>query len=585
MSGRAFKGTIPNLEAGKKIGGTFVKDFGFLSDRLALFDELKSKEGLKKKEEIKVVLTDGNEYKGKSCTPGDLAKVFWPKIQDFVLARLYVPAEAASDCVVELDDQTDPIQIENDAQFNLDHLEGLIYPEENAQSKLLDFGQIKKLIDMTQYITYPECYLELIRMEDFAKDKDLQGVFWHSSAHVLGLAAEQFFAAKVTIGPALKTGFYYDFFVGDHTIVDEHHENIAKAAQKAVNQNHKFEKLQCTKDEALHLFKDNPFKLALINAKVTGNTTVYKCGPFIDLCAGPHLPSLKYIKAFKVERHSSAYWLGSAEGDSLQRLYGVSFPDTKLMNAHLETLKEAKKRDHRVIGEQLDLFFFEPHFSPGSAFWLPAGARIYNKLQNLIRTEYKHRGFTEVGSPNLFSCDIFKVSGHYQNYQDSMFLLDVEGKQWGLKPMNCPGHCCIFKKLNPSYKNLPLRLADFGVLHRNEFSGSLSGLTRVRRFQQDDAHIFCTLEQLTEETTSALEFLFFIYGLIGFEFKLYLSTRPKKALGEVSLWNKAEAHLAKALNSTGRPWKINKGDGAFYGPKIDIELYDALGRGHQVRNK
>jgi len=244
-------------------------------------------------------------------------------------------------------------------------------------------------------------------------------------------------------------------------------------------------------------------------------------------------------------------------------------------------LEQAKERDHRRIGKQQDLFFFNAMVSPGSCFWTSHGTKIYNRLQELMRAEYRNRGFDEVITPNIYSANIFKRSGHYQNYKDDMYGFKVEGQEWFLKPMNCPGHCVVFDSKPRSYRELPMRMASFGVLHRNELSGTLSGLTRVRRFQQDDAHIFCREDQIRSEVSSALQFVFDIYDLFGFEFSLSLSTRPKKAMGSEELWQRAEAQLTEALKASGRKWAINKGDGAFYGPKIDIQLQDALGRKHQ----
>eukprot|EP00922_Rhytidocystis_sp_ex-Travisia-forbesii_P039365 GHVS01058540.1.p1 GENE.GHVS01058540.1~~GHVS01058540.1.p1 ORF type:complete len:578 (+),score=49.20 GHVS01058540.1:40-1734(+) len=354
-------------------------------------------------------------------------------------------------------------------------------------------------------------------------------------------------------------------------------------AERICKENQIFERLVMTKEEALEMFSDNPFKVQLITNKIpdAALTSAYRCGRFVDLCRGPHLPSTGKVRAFAVTKHSSAYWLAQSDLDSLQRTYAISFPEAKQLKEYNRLVEEAKKRDHRTLGSNLDLFFFDPSVSPGSCFWLPEGARLYNKLSDFMRNEYRIRGFAEVITPNIFSCDLWKTSGHYQNYKENMYLFEVEGKEWGLKPMNCPGHCCMFKHMNPSYKQLPIRLADFGVLHRNEMTGSLSGLTRVRRFQQDDAHIFCTAEQIKAEVLAALEFLFFVYGRFGFEYELQLSTMPKKALGSKEQWDVAEKALEEALNETGKKWTLNPGDGAFYGPKVDIRLWDALKRSHQ----
>jgi threonyl-tRNA synthetase len=264
----------------------------------------------------------------------------------------------------------------------------------------------------------------------------------------------------------------------------------------------------------------------------------------------------------------------------LQRIYGISFPDAKQLKEYKIFLEEASKRDHRKIGRDQELFFFH-ELSPGSCFFLPHGTRIYNSLIELQRSEYHKRGFQEVVSPNLYNTKLWMQSGHWQNYQENMFAFEIEKEQFALKPMNCPGHCLMFGMRSRSFRELPLRMADFGVLHRNEYSGALTGLTRVRRFQQDDAHIFCTLAQVEEEITGALEFLKHIYGLFGFTFALKLSTRPEKYLGGIETWNEAERMLKNALDGFGQVWEYNPGDGAFYGPKIDITISDALRRRHQ----
>ena len=346
--------------------------------------------------------------------------------------------------------------------------------------------------------------------------------------------------------------------------------------------NHPFTRLVMTKSEALDLFKANPFKVQLITNKVKENdlTTAYRCGDFIDLCLGPHIPNLNMIKSLTVTKNSATNWLGKVTNDSLQRVYGISFPNDKLMKEYIKRKEEEEKRDHRNIGKQLGLFMFH-NLSPGSCFWYQHGAHIYNKLIEFIRNQYKVRGYQEVISPNIYNLKLWKTSGHYKNYKENLFLMKVENQGFGLKPMNCPGHCLMFDSIARSYKELPIRMADFGVLHRNEISGALSGLTRVRRFQQDDAHIFCRFDQIMDEVLNYLDFMSYVYEIFGFKYELYLSTRPEKMLGSTKLWDMAEQSLTDALNKFGKPWKINPGDGAFYGPKIDIKLFDALGRTHQ----
>jgi threonyl-tRNA synthetase len=424
-----------------------------------------------------------------------------------------------------------------------------------------------------------DCLLEFATFEE----KEGKTVFWHSSAHILGSAIENAYGSHLCIGPALEEGFYYDSFMGKNAIEESvDYKIIEDTAKNVIQSNHVYHRLTLNKQQSLEMFKNNPFKVQLITNKIpeNGKTTAYRCGNLIDLCMGPHLISTGIVKSFKVTKNSACYWLGNAKNDSLQRVYGVTFPSEKEMKEWIKRKEEEEKRDHRNIGKQQDLFMFH-NLSPGSTFFYPEGSHIYNKLVSFIRKEYLIRGFTEVISPNIYNLRLWKTSGHYKNYKENMFLVKVENQGFGLKPMNCPGHCLMFENKARSYKELPIRFADFGVLHRNELSGALSGLTRVRRFQQDDAHIFCAPDQIMSEILGQLEFLEYVYSIFGFEYELFLSTRPENALGDVELWEQAEKSLGAALDKFGKPWKINPGDGAFYGPKIDIKLYDAIKRQHQ----
>ncbi|KAG7715632.1 hypothetical protein KL949_004049 [Ogataea haglerorum] len=409
-------------------------------------------------------------------------------------------------------------------------------------------------------------------------------VFWHSSAHILGEGCENHYGAHLCFGPPTEDGFFYDMAIdeGDYKVSQNDFSDIETLCTRAIKEKQPFERLVMTKDELLEMFSYNKYKVALIKSKIPDGTssTVYRCGPLIDLCRGPHVPHTGRVKAFKVLKNSSSYFLGDSNNDSLQRVYGVSFPDKALMKEHLKFLEEAAARDHRKIGREQDLFFFH-EMSPGSCFWLPHGARIYNGLCDLLRNQYRKRGYEEVITPNMYNSKLWETSGHWANYKENMFTFEVEKDTFGLKPMNCPGHCLMFKSRERSYRELPWRVADFGVIHRNEFSGALSGLTRVRRFQQDDAHIFCTQDQIEDEISGVFDFLQHIYGIFGFEFKMELSTRPEKYVGDIETWNNAEAKLESALNKWGGKWELNPGDGAFYGPKIDIMISDALRRWHQ----
>jgi len=394
---------------------------------------------------------------------------------------------------------------------------------------------------------------------------------------------EREFGCHLTIGPALETGFYYDGFFGNRKLNEADFKTIEKHAADICKEGQTFERCVLSKADALELFKENPFKVQLITNKVPDGamTSCYKSGTLIDLCRGPHLPNTGKAKAFAVTKNSAAYWLGDQNLDSLQRMYGIAFPSDKLMKEWKQFQEEAAKRDHRNVGKQQELFMFHPTFSPGSCFWFPAGVRIHNKLVEMVRTEYRLRGFSEVITPNMYAASLFKISGHWQNYADDMYKLNIEKEDWALKPMNCPGHFVMFDARVRSYKELPIRYADFGVLHRNEASGALTGLTRVRRFQQDDAHIICRPDQIKSEVIAGLKFLRYVYGLFGFNASYALSTRPKKALGSKEIWDNAEAQLKEALDASGESWTLNPGDGAFYGPKIDIRLTDAMKRKHQ----
>ncbi|XP_061622285.1 threonine--tRNA ligase 1, cytoplasmic, partial [Phyllopteryx taeniolatus] len=423
-----------------------------------------------------------------------------------------------------------------------------------------------------------DCSLEILRFDN----EDAQAVYWHSSAHILGEAMERYYGGCLCYGPPIENGFYYDMFLdGPKSVSSTEFEELETLCKMVVKEKQAFERLEVTKETLLKMFKYNKFKCRILNEKVsTPTTTIYRCGPLIDLCRGPHVRHTGKIKAIKIFKNSATYWEGRSDMETLQRIYGISFPDSKMLKEWERFQEEAKNRDHRKIGKDQELFFFHD-LSPGSCFFLPRGAYIYNTLIEFIRGEYWRRGFQEVASPNIYNSKLWETSGHWQHYSENMFSFPVEEDTFALKPMNCPGHCLMFGHRPRSWRELPLRLADFGVLHRNELSGTLTGLTRVRRFQQDDAHIFCTMHQIESEMKGCLDFLRCVYSVFGFSFELYLSTRPVKYLGDIAVWNQAEKQLENSLNEFGEPWKLNPGDGAFYGPKIDIKIKDAIGRYHQ----
>ncbi|XP_022053787.1 threonine--tRNA ligase 1, cytoplasmic [Acanthochromis polyacanthus] len=423
-----------------------------------------------------------------------------------------------------------------------------------------------------------DCSLQLLKFDD----EEAQAVYWHSSAHILGEAMEKVYGGCLCYGPPIENGFYYDMFLENNEGVSSNDfpclENLCK---KIIKEKQPFERLEIKKETLLEMFKYNKFKCRILNEKVTTpTTTVYRCGPLIDLCRGPHVRHTGKIKALKIHKNSSTYWEGKADMETLQRIYGISFPDPKMLKEWEKFQEEARNRDHRKLGREQDLFFFHD-LSPGSCFFLPKGAFIYNTLIEFIRSEYRKRGFQEVVTPNIYNIKLWQTSGHWQHYSENMFMFEAEKETFALKPMNCPGHCLMFDHRPRSWRELPIRMADFGVLHRNELSGALTGLTRVRRFQQDDAHIFCSMDQIEEEIKGCLDFLRTVYDVFGFTFKLNLSTRPEKFLGDSAIWDQAEKQLENSLNDFGEKWVLNPGDGAFYGPKIDIQIKDAIGRYHQ----
>ncbi|KAA0717368.1 Threonine--tRNA ligase, cytoplasmic [Triplophysa tibetana] len=422
-----------------------------------------------------------------------------------------------------------------------------------------------------------DCSLVFLKFDD----EEAQAVYWHSSAHIMGEAMERVYSGCLCYGPPIENGFYYDMYLDNEGVSSNDFPCLENLCKKIIKEKQPFERLEVKKETLLEMFKYNKFKCRILNEKVTTpTTTIYRCGPLIDLCRGPHVRHTGKIKALKIHKNSSTYWEGKADMETLQRIYGISFPDSKMLKEWEKFQEEAKNRDHRKLGREQDLFFFH-ELSPGSCFFLPKGAYIYNTLTEFIRSEYRKRGFQEVVTPNIYNSKLWQTSGHWQHYSENMFSFEVEKEIYALKPMNCPGHCLMFDHRPRSWRELPLRLADFGVLHRNELSGALTGLTRVRRFQQDDAHIFCSMDQIESEIKGCLDFLRTVYNVFGFTFKLNLSTRPEKFLGEPEVWDQAEKQLENSLIEFGEKWILNPGDGAFYGPKIDIQIKDAIGRYHQ----
>ncbi|KAF9358908.1 54S ribosomal protein L39, mitochondrial [Mortierella sp. NVP85] len=475
------------------------------------------------------------------------------------------------------------------------------------------------------------CQLELVPYQE--NNDRLTSLFWHSSAHVLGMSLEAKYGPRMLLcdGPSIKQGgFFYEFLlmkqypdrpVGitdllqqsypSHQFSKDEIADIQRIMQQFVGQRLPFERLVVSQEFAYSLFPENKFKQHFIdNIPKDNEITLYKCGPFVDLCRGPHVQHTGQLQAIEILRTSNAYFMPELDRDpkspqALTRMYGIAFPSAKELKQWHHQQNEAEKRDHRIIGKNQGLFAVHPA-SPGSAFMLPHGTRIVEKLMRFMRQQYRKYGFEEVMTPLMYKKELWETSGHWQNYKDDMFQVQrgcnhshgsahghgdmkaapMEGHDevFGLKPMNCPGHCLIFDMSNRSYKELPIRLADFSALCRNESTGALTGLTRVRRFHQDDAHIFYSRVQIFQEIRSTLSFVDTVYGTFRFpSYELALSTRPlTNFMGSIEDWDTAEDSLRQALTQSGLDWSINEGDGAFYGPKIDILVKDALGRRHQT---
>ncbi len=414
-------------------------------------------------------------------------------------------------------------------------------------------------------------------------DKEGKELFWHSSAHVLAQAILRLYPqAQPTIGPPIENGFYYDF--ANLSISDEDFAQIEKEVQKIIKENYKpVRKEFGNKKEAFESFGNNPFKKDLIESfDENGSITGYQQGEFFDLCRGPHLPNIGKIKAFKILKTSGAYWKGDAKNQMLTRIYAISFPDKELLKEYLHQLEEAKKRDHRLLGQKLDLFSFKEQ-APGMPFIHPKGMIIWNQLSNFWRDLHQKSGYVEIKTPQMMSKDLWIQSGHWSHYKENMYTSVIEDKEFAIKPMNCPGCMLYYKSTSHSYRQLPLRVAEFGHVHRHEASGAISGMFRVRSFHQDDAHLFMKPSDIKGEILKVLGLVKKLYDTFGLSYRLELSTRPEKSktIGSDEEWEIATKGLQEALDAWGLPYKINEGDGAFYGPKIDIHIKDSLGRSWQ----
>ncbi len=422
-----------------------------------------------------------------------------------------------------------------------------------------------------------------------SRDPESLELIRHDTAHVLAAAILDLYpGTKISIGPPIDDGFYYDFeFPEGVTVSDRDFERIEAKMREHVKADEQFTREDLSADAALERFKgeQQDYKVELIEDLVRDNgvetVSLYTNGPFTDLCRGPHAPSTKRIKAFKLLSVAGAYWRGDSNRTMLTRIYGTAFHSKEDLEDYLHRLEEARARDHRKLGKELDLFLFS-ELSPGSPFWQPNGMVIWNELTALWRRENGARGYREVKTPILYDVDLFKASGHWDVYRENMYFTEVEGRTMGLKPMNCPAHIQLFNDERRSYRDLPIRYSEAGLVHRHEPSGTLHGLLRVRHITQDDAHIFCTEEQIPEEVNRCLDFGYAIYDTFGFEPRLELSTRPEKRIGTEEMWDRAEKALKDSLDMRDVEYDLNEGDGAFYGPKIDLHMTDTIGRSWQL---
>lgn len=411
--------------------------------------------------------------------------------------------------------------------------------------------------------------------------KEGKEIFWHTSAHVLAQAVLRLFPeAKPTIGPPIEQGFYYDF--ANLKISDADFENIEKEVHKIISENHKPTRhVLANKKEALQVFKDNPYKRELIESfSEEGIITAYEQAEFLDLCRGPHLPNLGKIKAFKILKTAGAYWRGDSKREMLTRIYAISFPDRKMLKEYITLLEEAKKRDHKILGPKLDLFSIREE-APGMPFIHPKGMIVWNQLIHLWRIMHTKAGYEEIKTPQIMSQELWETSGHWEHYRENMYAFSIEERHFAIKPMNCPGCMLYYKSKSHSYRELPLRISELGHVHRHEASGALSGLFRVRSFHQDDAHLFMQKSDIKQEILNVIALIEETYSKFGLSYRLELSTRPENSIGSDEDWEIATSGLKEALDAWGKPYRVNEADGAFYGPKIDIHIKDALSRSWQ----
>ena len=413
------------------------------------------------------------------------------------------------------------------------------------------------------------------------KEDEKLNIINHSCAHLLAQAVKHLYPkALFWVGPVIDSGFYYDIDLGDEVIKEEDLEKIEKEMKKISKDGKRIIRHEISKDEALEMFKDDPYKIDLIMRMDDENGVIscYSQGDFTDLCRGPHVETVKELKYFKLLKVSGAYWKGDANNKMLQRIYGVCFDTKEKLDEYLSLLEEAKKRDHKKLGKELDLFMIS-EYGPGFPFFLPKGMIIRNELENFWYKEHTKEGYEFIKTPIMLNKDLWEISGHWFNYRENMYTSEIDDKTFAIKPMNCPGGMLVYKNSLHSYKDLPLRIGELGQVHRHEASGALNGLFRVRTFTQDDAHIFMREDQIEEEIIRLINFIDRMYSVFGLTYDIELSTRPlEKYIGSIEIWDKSEKILEKACHEAGHDCKINPGDGAFYGPKLDFHIKDSLGR-------
>ena len=411
------------------------------------------------------------------------------------------------------------------------------------------------------------------------KEDSKLSVLNHSCAHLMAQAVKHLYPnAKFWVGPVIEEGFYYDIDLGDKTLTEEDLPMIEKEMKKLAKDGKKIIRNEISKEEALEMFKDDPYKIDLIERMDDGVISCYSQGDFTDLCRGPHVDNVKLLKNFKLLKVSGAYFKGDASNKMLQRIYGVCFPTEEELKEHLDFLEEAKKRDHKKLGKELDLFMIS-EYGPGFPFFLPKGMILRNELENFWYKEHTKEGYLFVKTPIMLNKDLWELSGHWYNYRENMYTSEIDDKTFAIKPMNCPGGMLVYKNGLHSYKDLPLRIGELGQVHRHEASGALNGLFRVRTFTQDDAHIFMREDQIESEVIRLINFIDRMYGIFGLTYDIELSTRPEeKYIGDIAIWDKSEKALEDACHKAGHDCKINPGDGAFYGPKLDFHIRDSLGR-------